>query len=222
MRVRGIPPITSTGVNRRKSPARFDGLAHMSIGRYMSERARNIKEEEHDSWNIEKFAKSAFNNKSEKKASKPAIYVAGPKINCSVSIIESYKESDIAITLKFNDIVFLGDSQPLNSTGIQGTAFFIPVSINKSLEVLFLKLTTIGDIFEYEIVRDIKYCACSDENCFAHMNAKSGFESKEKKFCPNRIFCDEVFIPSLLEKYNPLSMRVLLKENTVVVTYKNK
>ena len=68
MRIRSIPPVTSTGGNRGKTKVHLDGLAHMSMGRYMSEMAKKRDSEEADtSWDITKFSKSDFNRKSEKK-----------------------------------------------------------------------------------------------------------------------------------------------------------
>jgi len=58
MGVRSIPPITSTGSNRRKISACFNGLAGMSIGRYIDKKK---SEEDDESWDITKHSKSDFN-----------------------------------------------------------------------------------------------------------------------------------------------------------------
>lgn len=53
MRLRAIPTITSTGNNRRKAPTSLNGLAHMSLGRFISEREKSRRHEEgYDTWDL--------------------------------------------------------------------------------------------------------------------------------------------------------------------------
>ncbi len=223
MRVRSIPPITSTGTNRRKSPAHLDGLAHMSIGRYMSEMAKNRKadDEEGENWDIAKHTKNYFTQKTGKKAIKPTHYSAEKKIECVIKQYDSYNsEGDFAITLRFSEIEFLNEIHASNTIKSSQKSYFIPLLSENNENGSFLLLTTTGDIFEYEIVRDIKYCSCSDESCFAHSSKKGTSKPEEKELCPNRSFRDEVYIPSLLQDYDPLSMQVELSEGLVTITYK--
>jgi len=218
MRIRSIPPITSTGKNRSIIPATLPGLAHMSIGRYMSERTKNRKEEEYDSWDITKHAKSEFNRKSKNGISTSIIPIVERKIDCRIELIDDYnEEGDFAVVLKFNEIEFLSDNFTAYSNKSNQSSYFIPLFYNNNNEY-YLLLTTVGDIFEFEIVRDIDQC--SIEDCFMGHAKKAISKTGEKEFCPNRLFRDEAYIPKLLEAYDSLSMNVVLKDNCVIVTYK--
>ena len=74
MRPRCIPPVTSTGRNRKRKPVLLHGLAHMSIGRYMSEMSHGIKKEnDFESWNLTKHTKSDFNRKSKNRPTIPIV-----------------------------------------------------------------------------------------------------------------------------------------------------
>ena len=195
MGVRSIPPITSTGSNRRKTSARFDGLAHMSIGRYMSEMAKNRKAEEDESWNITKYSKSDFNRKSKKKIMTPIIYDTERKINCIIDMFDDYnEEGDFAITLQFSGFKFSSDTFNRVDNHNNTRCYFIPIGFQEKEPYLYL--TTIGDIFEYEVVSYKRYV--------------------------DRLFSNEVYIPKLLQTYDSLSMNVVLKDNCVIVTYKKK
>ncbi len=223
MRVRSIPPITSTGTNRRKSPARLDGLAHMSIGRYMSEMAKNRKadDEEGENWNIAKHTKNYFTPKPEKKIVKPVRFSTEQKTECVIKQHENYNsKGDFAITLLFSEIEFQNEIHASNTIKSAQRSYFIPLYSENNENGFFLLLTTTGDIFECEIVRDIKYCSCSDESCFVHAGKKTTSKPEVKELCPNRSFRDEVYIPSLLQDYDPLSMQVELTGGLVTITYK--
>ncbi|MEI7500732.1 MAG: hypothetical protein WCK84_09830 [Bacteroidota bacterium] len=224
MKVRSIPPITSTGKTRRRSPALLNGLAHISLGRYMSEMSKIRKqEEEGDTWSVARYAKSEFNRKSTKKVPASGIYTSERKITCKTELIEDQNGSgDLVVCLQFDGIDFLAE-QVTNYSYTYGTTrccFLVPVTyINKAKE-FYLLMTTIGDIFEYEVVRDNEHC-CKGECLLG--NVKKGISSTgEKEFCPNRLFRGEAYIPELLHKYDPMSMQVAVTNNNVIVVYKKK
>ena len=124
--LRSIPPITSTG--RKVNPnAKLSGLAHMSIGRYMSE--RKLEKEDGD-WDITKHSKSIFNKKIVKDTPKIIL----EPINCD-KIVK--KGNDLIITLDFKGIKLSFDN---NS-----------ILVNYNGIVSDLILTTSGDIFEISI-----------------------------------------------------------------------
>lgn len=189
MRPRSIPPITSTGTNRSNTTTRLNGLAHVSLGRYMAEIAKNRKaEDDQDSWTIPKYTKSGSN---QKKYHKPVKHNTVPNIKCMMKVIENYnEEGDVAVTLQFTGFEFTGDT--FESIGNGTRSFSIPVQYQQKPATLCVM--TIGDIFEYEIVN---------------------YNGMVKRIC-----CDEIYIPELLQIYDSLSMRVALKENCIVVTYK--
>ena len=183
-RLSSIPPITSTGKNRRKTAASFDGLAHISIGRYMSEKNRNI---ENESWDITKYSKSVFNQKSKNKNHNVH------KIKCVVDILDEYNDDDdFAIILTFSGFDFL--SSKFDKSYKNDCSFYTKVSYQEA--TAYLVLTTIGDIFEYEVISDMK----SDK----------------------RFFNDEIYIPNLLCNHDPLSMNVEMKNSCLIVSYKRK
>ena len=130
MRPRGIPPLTSTGKNRRKTPALLNGLAHMPLGRYMSEMAKIRKnEEDNESWSVAKYTKSDFTWKSKKETTKPFIYEPDRKITSSIDMVDDYNEDgDFAISLQFTGIEFLSDLVTTYSNESARHCFLIPVS----------------------------------------------------------------------------------------------
>jgi len=175
--------------------------------------------EEDESWSISKYAKSEFNGKSKKKIAAPVAPDFSHQIACVVEMHEDHNpEGDFAITLQFQGISFPGDVVASHSNERTRRSYHIPVSYISSDKESFLLLTTIGDIFEYEVVRDIKQC-CLGECLMEHIRKRTA-ETGEKEFCPNRLFRDEAYIPKLLEAYDSLTMQVELKNNRVIVTYK--
>ena len=108
-------------------------------------------------------------------------------------MIDDYnEEGDFAISLNFNGLKFPGDKfrkivQPDRYPG-----YFIPV--NYSGREVYLFITSVGDIFEYEVV-----------NC---------------KSCVERLFSNEIFVPKLLGTYDSQSMNVVLRNDCVIVTFK--
>jgi hypothetical protein len=194
MRTSCIPPITSTGSNRRRTPARLDGLAHVSIGRFMSEMERNRKtEDDNETWSVTKYARSDFNQKSKKEETTPYIYDTEQKINCITHTFDDYnEEGDFVITLEFSGFEFSGDTFNRIDFHNNTCCYFIPVRFQGKEACLYL--TTIGDIFEYEVV--------------------------SYKGSVTRFFSDEDFIPELLQTYDSSSMRVELAGNYIIITYK--
>ena len=147
MRIRSIPPITSTGGKVRNPSAPLAGLANISLGRYMSEMKKNQESEENDSsWNFDKHAKSDFNKKT-KKTTIPFYENSMEKIQCVVDMIDGNKDCDFLLTLKFTGFSFVGDFDKISDNN-----YIIPILYNEKEFYLFLKTT--GDIFEYEIVSD--------------------------------------------------------------------
>ena len=136
-----------------------------------------------------------------------------------MDLFEDYNEGgDFAIILQFNGIECLSDVFTTNTNELLQRSFLIPVSCRISEQGSYLLLTTTGDIFEYEVVRDIKLCCLGE--CFMGHTQKRITETGEKEFCPNRLFRDEAYIPKLLETYDSLTMHVELKDHRVIVTYK--
>ncbi|MEI6747693.1 MAG: hypothetical protein ACOYMF_14870 [Bacteroidales bacterium] len=159
MRPRSIPPITSTGTNRRKTAARLDGLAHMSIGRYMSMR-RNSDEDE--SWNITKHVKPDFNKKSKKKISKPIIYDTERKFHCIIDVIDDYNgEGDFGIIMEFNGFKFLDSRFNRTDCGNNSPSYIIAVNYRENETYLYL--TTNGGMFEYGINNTLDDCIYCDD-----------------------------------------------------------
>lgn len=147
MRVPGIPPITSTGSNRSKTLARLDGLAHMSLGRYMS--IKRKEEEECESWNITKHVKSDFNKKSEKRKPAPVKYKT-EQIKSIIDVFHNYNdEGDLAIILEFSGFEFLSSTFNRINNKDETLCYAIPISIKGKKTRLILKTTR--DIFEYKI-----------------------------------------------------------------------
>ena len=220
MKVRSIPPITSTGKNRRKTPALLQGLAHVSVGRYMFEMARSRKNEEgNEAWSVAKYARSEFNHKPEKKAKAPVHDDFEHRITCQAEMFEDYNaDGDFAISLQFKGIEFSGTVVSTYADQHPRRCFMIPVSCKNIEKESYLLLTTIGDIFEYEVVRDVKQCCVG--KCFMGHTEKRVTETGEKEFCPNRLFRDEAYIPKLLDAYDSLTMKVVIKDHCVIVTYK--
>ena len=148
MSVRSIPPITSTGSNRRKTSVLFDGLSHMSIGRNISIKRKSDDEDE--CWDITKYLKSDFNKKSKKKIATPFIYNAEQKIKSIIDVFYDYNdEGDIAIILEFSGFEFLRSRFNRIAGKNDICSFYIPVSYQEKVSRLYL--TTNGDIFEYNI-----------------------------------------------------------------------
>ncbi|MEI7980407.1 MAG: hypothetical protein WCI71_02055 [Bacteroidota bacterium] len=132
---------------------------------------------------------------------------------------ENYNEKgDFAISLRFNGVEILSDD--IATYGGEGSrcSFLVPVFFVNREKESYLMLTTVGDIFEFEIVRDIRYCCIGD--CFLGYTKKGTSETGEKEFCPNRLFRDEAYIPDLLTTYDSLSMNVVVADSRVIVTYK--
>jgi hypothetical protein len=125
----------------------------------------------------------------------PIIYVTERKINCIIDMFDDYnEEGDFAITLQFSGFEFSSDK--FNRLDYHNNTRCYFISIGFQEKVPYLYLTTIGDIFEYEIVSYKRHV--------------------------DRLFSDEVYIPKLLQTYDSLSMNVVLKDNCVIVTYKKK
>jgi hypothetical protein len=221
MRLRSIPPVTSTGSDRSKTTSPFRGLAHVSIGRYASDKVKRRKSEDENDWDVSRFARSEFNRKSGGKIPAPVISDITRKINDSIAFVDDYNEKgDFAILLQLHGIALLGDTFTTCSTQSTRQNYFIPVHYNNKEVESYLLLSTAGDIFEYEIVRDINNCCTG--NCFIGKAGKKISKPGEKEFCSNRLFRNEVFIPKLLEKFNWRTMEVVIKEGSIVVTYKKK
>jgi len=151
MKLRSIPPITSTGSNRKTS-ARFDGLAHMSIGRYMSIKRKS--EEDDESWDITKYSKSDFNKKSIKKITTPIIYDTEQKIKSIIDMFYNYNdEGDFAIILEFSGFEFLSSKFNRIDGNNDTRSYFIPIYYKEKISRLYL--TTTGDVFEYKINKTV-------------------------------------------------------------------
>ena len=194
MKPRSIPPITSTGINRSNQPAKLQGLAHMSLGRYMSEVAKNKRaEEENETWHIPKYTNSGFTEKKKIKDIKQVKHNTLPAINCIISMIDDYDmEGNFAIEMQCKGFEFM--STQFERIENSSLCYTIPIEYLKKPATLCIM--TVGDIFEYEIV---------------------SYNGKIVRIC-----CDEVYIPKLLQTFDSLSMQVLLKDNCVIVTYKRK
>ena len=222
MNIRSIPPITSTGNNRRKTLAPLNGLAHMSLGRYLSEMNRiRQNDDDNESWSVRKFAKPQFNRKTHSTPTAKVLPGAVPKIYCKTARIERYnKAGDFALSLQFDGLEFLSDEVTVYPDAGLQNCFLVPVSCGVNLHESCLLLTTIGDIFEYEVLRDKDHCCIGE--CFMGFAKKTPSNPVQKEFCPNRLFRDEAYFPELLTNYDPSSMQVFVKNNQLTVTYKKK
>jgi hypothetical protein len=219
MKVRSIPPITSTGRNTRKTAILHPGLANMSLGRYMSEMARIRKNEDGgEAWGVANFVKSEFNRRPEKKPVQPPPFFSRQNISAKVTLSEHSSEADdYTISLMFAGLVLAGGQVSPYQGELGKPAFMIPVSPGIRDKESYLLLTTIGDIFDYEVVRDVKQCCLG--KCLAGYVEQERPGAREKAFCPNRLFRGETYIPGLLEHFDPMSMQVKVQDNLIIVTY---
>ncbi len=221
MRLRSIPPVTSTGSNRRKTSAPLQGLAHISLGRYMSDMKNRRKNEDDDAWDITRFARSEFNRKPNRKMTVPLVSDTMQEFNDRVALFDDYnEEGDFAIQLQFSGIEFLSDAFTSCSIGSARKSYFIPVHFINNKKESYLLLTTAGDIFEYEVVRDINNCCTG--NCFIGNSGKKISKPGEMEFCSNRLFRNEAYIPKILETHDWLTMNVVLTDTLIIVTYKKR
>ena len=150
---RGIPPITSTGSNRKAS-TRSDGLAHMSLGRYMSEKRRS--DDKDDSWDLKKHSKSEFNKRTQKREVNPVSYKE-EQITSMTDIFYDYNnEGDLAIIIEFKGFEFLGSTFDRALGNSEPLGYNIPVSYKELMSSLCL--TSTGGIFEYKICKTADDC----------------------------------------------------------------
>lgn len=191
--LRSIPPITSTGNKRRKDPARLDGLAHMSLGRYIAERrgssfsTGNI---ERDSWDISKH----IYKKPERKPTRTIRYE--PKIECITDVIEDFNsDGDLGVILQFRGLEFLSDTFTKSKRDYGSNSCVYYASVNYKWNKADLILSTKENIFESKVQLQ-----------------KGG----------NQLFSDESYIPKIMETYNPLSMEVIQKNGLIIISYKRK
>ncbi|NVO02709.1 MAG: hypothetical protein HXX09_08370 [Bacteroidetes bacterium] len=160
MRGRGIPPITSTGSNRNSTPARFDGLAHMSLGRYMSLNKRS--EENDDSWSVPKFSKSDFNLKSKQEVAKPKSDKKEQKIKSIVDVLDNYNEDgDLAIIIEFSGFEFSNTTFTKVDCKSDSSSFSIPINYKEKESQLFI--TTSEGFFKYRIKKSQYNCLYKDD-----------------------------------------------------------
>lgn len=144
--VRSIPPITATGNQRRKKPARLQGLGHMSLGRYLAERRGSIGPE--SSYDISQHI-------VKKSISKPKTTTTNykPKIECISDVIEDCNiDRDLGVILDFRGLNFLSDTftKSRKYSGQDACVYSTPVSFRGKEAILILSTT--GDIFESEVV----------------------------------------------------------------------
>ncbi len=136
--LRSIQPRTSTS-NRVLNPnAKLSGLAHMSIGRYMSQQNR---EENH--WNVPTYETIT--------PPKPKIQpkIIPNKIECIIEKMENYDCNDgYSISLDFKGICFKNNTFKKSSKS--DNSYYIEITYNNKDVYLFI--TTTSDIFEIEIV----------------------------------------------------------------------
>ncbi len=134
-------------------------------------------------------------------------------------MLEEYnQEGDFAVKLQFEGIEYSKDVFSRCVSDKASCSFQIPVIHTIVAKGSYLLLTTIGDIFEYEIVRDIEQCCLGE--CHTKTATKATRETGAQEFCPNRLFRDEAYIPELLKSYDPSTMHASLEDNIVIVTYR--
>lgn len=142
--VRSIPPITSTGSQRRKvrriSTMPIGGT--ISIGRPTT--SRNIRREE--PWDI-----SRHEYKRPKKVQTFPVYE--PRIGLTSNIIEDYNgDGDLGVLLQFSGISFLRDafSKSKRDYGQNSCVYYTSVRFREKEALLML--STLDDILEFEVV----------------------------------------------------------------------
>lgn len=192
--VRSIPPITATGKERRKKPARLQGLGHMSLGRYLAGR-RGEGFGGGTGFQGSSYDISQHEVKKAKNRPRTTTLRYEPKIECISDVIDDYNsEGDLGVVLEFKGLEFLSDTftKSKKYSGEDSCAYFAPVSFkNKEARLM---LSTMGDILESEVVPQRKGI--------------------------NQIFNDEFYIPKLTKVYDPLSMGVMQKNGLTIVSYK--
>ncbi len=175
---------------------------------------RKRKNENDEAWDITRFARSEFNRKSGGKMSAPVMTATTQKINDRITFVDDYNEKgDFAIVLQLSGTELLSETFTRCSIESIRQSYFIPVHYNNNEKETYLLLSTAGDIFEYEVVRDINNCCTG--NCFIGNAREKTLKSGEKEFCSNRLYRNEAFIPKLLETFNWLTMEVVIKEGSI-------
>lgn len=196
--VSSIPPITSLGSNRRKKPARLQGLAHKSLGRYMAEKRekQGFGGGTGSMDGSEAFdASKHFAKKTKNKPKQPTVKYE-PKIECISDVIEDYNNDGcMCVVLDFKGIKFLNDTftKSKNDSIEDKCVYFTPVSFqNKEAQLM---LSTEGDILNSEVV--------------------------SKTNSPSPLFLDEIYIPKLTKTHAPQSMEVKQKNGLTIITYQH-
>lgn len=200
-RIRSIPPITSTGRQRREQPARLEGLANMSLGRWISEKRGSFGgragEQARDSWDPSKH----LYKRPERRKPLPGPVRYEPRAEYLMDIVRGYDtKGNLGVLLQFRGLRFLEGTftQSRKSYGEDARVFYTRVEY--SGREAFLILSTMGDILELEVVPQRKGIG--------------------------RLFDDEVFIPThipkFLERYDPSSMEVVLRNGLIVIDYGRK
>lgn len=190
--VRSIPPITATGSERRKKPARLQGLGHMSLGRYLAERRGEGfgggTGFQGSSYDISQHVVKKAKNKP-----RTTTIRYEPKIECISDVIEGYNsDGDLGIILEFKGLNFLNEDFTKKLSGKNECVYHSPVSFRNKEALLIL--STAGNVLEYEVL--------------------------PQRRGANQLFSDKAHVPKLTEAYDPLSMEVLQKNGLIIVNYK--
>ena len=195
--MRSIPPKTSTGLKKIKCPRLSNGLNLSLLGEdtliRREELGREVSKVKESStrgpWNISEHIYKKVERKSRK------VVYHHKSIECIADIIENYNDrGDLGAILEFHGISFLNDDfiRSKKNYGENTCVYYTLISYRG--KNVFLILSTIEDILEYEIV--------------------------PKKKGLDKIFSDKVCIPELIKIYNPRSMEVTQKNMFVLVNYK--
>jgi len=187
------------GKGEANGKASHSHLKGKSLGRYLSERRDGSSGGGNmggNSGNLFDVDKCQYERPKRKRKS---VIRCESGIEWDVGVFEP-EEGDLELTVQFEGLSFLGDkfTKGKKDYGKDSCVYFVPVHYKKGVrgKDAYLFLSTMGDIFQCDVV-------------------------PEKKMV-NSLFSDERHIPSLTEGYDPLSMKICLKNDIVSVGYSEK
>jgi len=187
-----IPPITSTGRRRKKnSTGLLDSFLQISIGSPMARRGGNPFNTEKTEGYSGDISKHVY-KKTKPKPTRTIHYE--PKIKCITEVIEDFNsKGDLGVILQFTGFKFLKNIFTQNRKDYDSNSCVYSTPVNYKDKGAYLILSTIKDIFKYEVVPQRK---------------------------GNQLFSDETYISELMEIYNPLSMKVVQTNGLSIISYK--
>ena len=170
------------------------GLAHVSLGRYMSERRGSsfrTRDTDDDSW---KLSEHVF-KKTGAKSTRAIHYEL--EIECTKDVIEDFNsKGDLGVILQFKGFNFFGNQFTKHERDCEPNLCVYSIPINYKEKDAELILSTQGNVLESKV------------------QLRMG-DSKS-------LFSDKTVIQETIETYNPLSMDVKQTNGVTIISYKRK